>query len=153
MTNPLLEARELTVSRGGEPLFEDLSFALEGGRVLTLTGPNGSGKTTLLRALCGLVQPDAGELLWRGEAIERSPDFKQNVTYVGHRAGLHGDLSAAENLDFLARVQATTTPSRVAPAFSRLDATRFAHQPLHSLSAGQQRRAALARLLLNDAVV
>src|SRR5258705_274447 len=63
----MLETSTLACERGGQRLFNDLSFALGEGSLLRVRGPNGSGKTTLLRALAGLTRPAAGTVRWRGE--------------------------------------------------------------------------------------
>ena len=65
----LLEVAELACRRGSRPVFDDLSFSLDAGELLVLTGPNGSGKTTLLRALALLVPAEAGTIRWQGAEI------------------------------------------------------------------------------------
>ncbi|SPJ23751.1 heme ABC exporter ATP-binding protein CcmA [Palleronia abyssalis] len=130
-----LEARGLTVGRGGLPVLADLSFAVEAGHALILRGPNGSGKTTLLRTLAGLQRAYAGEVSPGSDAI----------AYGGHRDGMKGQLTVAENLSFWARLHGLRdiTPALRAFALERLDDRQAQH-----LSAGQARRLGLARLLV-----
>ena len=90
MTTPSLHVTDLACRRGGRVVFDGLSFSLNGGELLALTGPNGSGKTTLLRALAALGRADA----WA-----RSPGNEADIAWLGHLDGLKGDLTVLENID------------------------------------------------------
>jgi len=87
-----LQVTGLEVQRGDRWLFTDLDLAIESGELLHVRGPNGCGKTTLLRALCGLLLPQAGEILWNGESIRRlGEEFTRDVIYLGHLNGIKHD--------------------------------------------------------------
>ena len=145
---PLLEARGLTCWRGGRLLFENLHFSLAPGEMLEIHGPNGSGKTTLLRVLCHLTHPESGEVHWQGRAITGQREaFLAALRYVGHQDGVKSALSVRENLEMAARLAGA---GEVEPALRRIGLASVADQPVRALSAGQRRRAALARLLLHD---
>ncbi len=149
----LISGENLAVFRGEKLLFRNLDLALEEGQILQLLGANGSGKTTLLRALCSLVELEAGEIRWRGESISRVREqYYNEMLYAGHSDGLNGDMSAQENLTFTARLRGSD-PARVEPAIARVGLQRQASLPCRSLSAGQRRRVGLARLLVSDAVL
>ena len=95
-----LEASGLGCVRDDRSLFEDLSFRLSSGQVLLLEGRNGSGKTSLLRLLCGMRQPDAGEIRWDGEDIFRlGPDYHTHIAYVGHKDGVKHDRDDKSDAD------------------------------------------------------
>ena len=146
---PLLEARGLTCLRGARLLFEDLHLSLGPGEMLEIHGPNGSGKTTLLRVLCSLTHPESGEVYWRGRALQdRREEFHAALRYVGHQDGIKSALTVRENLEVAARLAGD---GDVEPALGRFGLESVADQPVRALSAGQRRRAALARLLLHDA--
>src|SRR5690242_9987786 len=101
----MLEARQLEAARGGVTLFSGLGFTLGPGTLLRVTGPNGSGKTSLLRALCGLLAPSAGEVLWNGENVRAlKEEYWKHLAYVGHANALKDDLTAEENLAFTCAV-------------------------------------------------
>lgn len=147
----LFEGRELACHRGGRDVFENLTFALDGGDALLVTGPNGSGKSSLLRILAGLLKPSAGALFFQGKEIaEDISDYQRHLCYVGHAEALKPVLTARENLAFWNRAGSgeAVTSALVAVALSSLQDT-----PVRLLSQGQKRRLALARLVVAKSVV
>lgn len=145
-----LSATNLTLVRGENCLFKDLGFALNPGELLLLEGANGSGKTSLLRAIAGLQSLERGEISWNDTPVlQQRQQFYGDLVWLGHRSGLKGDLTLLENL----RLEQCLRPQRDVDheqVFSRLGISRLKPLPLRALSAGQQRRVALARLLLAD---
>src|SRR5215510_2596286 len=108
----MLEAAGLDCVRQGRPLFRSLSFKVEGGELLRIAGPNGSGKSSLLRILCGLLAPAAGEVRWKGAAIQSlREEYSVELVYLGHAAAVKDDLSAAENLDIACRLAGRDAPA------------------------------------------
>ena len=152
MVKSSLEARGLACVRDDRTLFENLSFRLSSRQVLLLEGRNGSGKTSLLRILCGMRQPDGGELHWDGEDIFRlGPEYHAQIAYVGHRDGVKQDLTAHENLKLARGLGAPNPQTGIEEALDRVELWGFDDVPARNLSAGQQRRLALARLLVTRA--
>ena len=148
-----LEAHALECIRDDRTLFRGLAFRLDAGQVLLLEGRNGSGKTSLLRILCGIRLPDSGMVSWNGTDIQRlGADYHQHTAYVGHRDGNKLDLTARENL---VMARALGRPGALSPdaALERVDLYGFEDSLTRTLSAGQQRRLALARLLVTDATL
>ena len=141
-----LEWRDLALWRGDRCLQTGLAGRLAGGEALTLRGPNGCGKTTLIRTLIGLSQPETGEITWQGTPIHRNrPEFHAQLAYAGHSNGLKGDLTTRENLTFAARMRGRHPNQN--ELLHWLGLSRCADLPVRNLSAGQKRRAALARVL------
>jgi heme exporter protein A len=139
-----LAGHDLGCIRGGREVFAGLTFSVEGGEALAVTGRNGAGKTTLLRLIAGLLEPAGGRLELTGGAPDTT--LAEQAHYVGHRDPLKGALSVRENLDFW---YAFLGGGDASPA-SALDAVglgALAGLPAAYLSAGQRRRLALARLL------
>ena len=138
---PLLSASGLACERGERRLFRRLHLTLAPGDMLQVSGPNGSGKTSLLRLLAGLLRPAAGSVRWHGPAARR-------LLWIGHAAGIKGLLTAHENLSWLGALHAPTARDAIWQALAAAGLAGFEDVPCHALSAGQQRRVALARLYL-----
>ncbi len=156
MATSLLEVADLACRRGGRRVFERLSFTVDRGQLMALRGRNGSGKTTLLRALALLVRAESGAIRWQGTDVTAEPEaWRGRLAWLGHLEGLKGDLSVRENLAVAERLRGGQPPDlgRVDAALGALDLLLLAGRPVRTLSAGQRRRAALARVLLADATL
>jgi heme exporter protein A len=150
LTSPLLETRALACERDWRLLFEGLDLQLAAGEMLQIGGPNGSGKTSLLRLLCGLMEPSAGEVLLKGRPLRKQHDeMAGSLLWIGHATGIKGMLSAEENLAWLCALHRSMTPGQLREALARVGLRGFEDVLCHTLSAGQQRRVALARLYLS----
>lgn len=148
---PLLEAVALSCERDWRMLFEHLAFRLDSGDMLQISGPNGSGKTSLLRLIAGLRQPTAGDILLQGRALaEQRGELARNLLWIGHAAGIKGLLTAEENLAWLCALHRPASREAIWQALEAVGLRGFEDVPCHTLSAGQQRRVALARLYLAD---
>jgi heme exporter protein A len=134
----------LTQARGDRTLFTDLSFSVTAGEVVILTGPNGAGKTTLIRTLAGLIQPLHGSVSLAGGAADQS--VGEQAHYVGHNTAIKPSLTVAENAQFW--LQYFGSPAGSDTVLDQLDLLGLASIPAGYLSAGQQRRLGLVRLLV-----
>lgn len=143
----LLRVRDLAFARNDEPVFGPLDFSLGRGETLLVEGDNGSGKTTLLRVLTGTLAASAGEILFDGRVAAREI-FAGRMLFLGHHPGMKNDLSPRENLAFLAGLYGTREDADIDAALREADLAIYADAPLRMLSAGQKKRAALARLAL-----
>jgi heme exporter protein A len=144
-----LSAEDLTLFRGERCLFRHLAFALNPGELLLLEGQNGSGKTSLMRAIAGLITLESGEIRWDGEPVlAQRQEFHNDLVWMAHRVGFKADLTLVENLDFEASLRPCSRIDRD-EVLRRLGIERLKRLPVRSLSAGQQRRVALARMLLS----
>ncbi|KPQ02477.1 cytochrome c biogenesis heme-transporting ATPase CcmA [Marinobacter sp. HL-58] len=151
MSEPLLQAVNLECERDGRILFRNLSFAILPGTLIRVEGPNGSGKTTLLRILAGLNDSYSGDLLWRGhDRHTYREEFLRNMLYLGHRPGIKPLLSPMENLRALMAGRRSLPDKVLWQALEGTGLDGFQTVPCRNLSAGQQRRVALARLLVAD---
>lgn len=145
-----LSAENLTLFRGDRRLFRDVEFALESGEVLVLEGSNGSGKTSLMRAIVGMLDLETGVVTWNDVPVsEQRQEFHGSLVWMAHRVGFKADLTLVENLQFEAALRPQIGRD-MEPVLDRLGLSRLKPLPLRSLSAGQQRRVALARMLLAD---
>ena len=149
----LLSGENLTLFRGDRCLFSKLAFALEPGEVLLVEGPNGSGKTSLLRAVAGLADLETGTLAWKGRKIaDDRQAYHADLAFMSHKIGLKSDLNLLQNLRFEAGLRSTDW-SGIDRILERLSLHKLTGLPLRALSAGQQRRVTLARMLLANATL
>ena len=151
MSEPLLQAIDLECERDERLLFQNLSFSILPGTVTRVEGPNGTGKTTLLRILAGLNDAWSGQLLWCGEPRARQREsFLRNTLYIGHRPGIKPLLTPVENLKALMAGRREVSEEGLVQALAGTGLAGFENVPCRNLSAGQQRRVALARLLIAE---
>ncbi|WP_106477784.1 cytochrome c biogenesis heme-transporting ATPase CcmA [Phytohalomonas tamaricis] len=148
----LLQAHELSCERDDRWLFENLAFQVGTGDLLRIEGPNGSGKTTLLKILSGQFADFTGTLRWRQQPLARvRGDFMMHLLYLGHQTGIKATLTALENLAWYQALNGRDDEQASGQrweALATVGLEGFEDVPVHQLSAGQQRRVALARLHL-----
>ncbi len=145
----MLSIVHLAAQRGDRPLFSELSLSLKAGDCVHLRGENGVGKTTLLKLLAGLTQPQYGEVRWGEQNISAlGDDYYAQLHYLGHKDALKDLLSPFDNLHLAAKLAGNPLDeAAILQALSRVGLARQCDLPVRSLSQGQKKRAALARLL------
>lgn len=143
----VLSVINLSVVKRDRLLFENLNFAVEQGSLLYVKGQNGAGKTSMLRVLAGLVVADCGEVYFCQQNIkDYRENFHQNLVYFGHKLGINLTLSAVENLQFWCKQhQVVISVDTIFYTLAQLNLVGLEDIPVANLSAGQQRRVALAR--------
>jgi len=145
----LLSVHDLCCFRDDRELFKELNFILKSGQALFIEGRNGSGKTSLIRILTGLRQPDEGTVNWCGENITRlGHEYCRHFVYVGHLNGVKENLTVIENLKMARVLGQTSSGMSLQTALEQVHLTHFEDSMVHTLSAGQHRRLALARMLV-----
>jgi heme exporter protein A len=148
---PRLEAVGLACERDWRMLFEHLELHLAAGDMLQISGPNGSGKTSLLRLLSGLMRPTSGEIRLDGKPLaEQGSELARMLLWIGHAAGIKDLLTAEENLAWLCALHQPASREAIWQALAAVGLRGFEDVACHTLSAGQQRRVALARLYLDS---
>jgi heme exporter protein A len=148
---PAIEARALEKWYGPLPAVRGIGFSLSPGEFLTIFGPNGAGKSTLLRMLCGAVRPTRGAVTVGGEEVGASDAARRRIGLLSHQTFLYPGLSAAENLDFYARLYALPRRrERVEAALESVGLADRRADRVRTFSRGMQQRLALARTLLHE---
>ncbi len=147
-----LQARKLACERDDRWLFEGLDLDIRSGEIVRIEGPNGSGKTTLLKILSGQLSDYSGELYWNDAPMRQVREhFLANLLYLGHAPGVKAGLSPLENLAWYQALSGDKgSETQREQALAAVGLTGFEDVPAGQLSAGQQRRVALARLTLTQ---
>jgi heme exporter protein A len=148
----MFAAADLYCERDERVLFSHLSFSISAGEVLQVQGANGSGKTTLLRILCGLNPEYLGEISWQGQAVQNIREtFNSRMFYLGHSPAINKTLTPLQNLRWYCASHGFSNDAAILAALAELGLAGYENIPCHQMSAGQQRRVSLARLLLAPA--
>jgi heme exporter protein A len=149
---PSLTAEQVGHRYGSLLLFRRLSFTVEEGESVAVTGANGAGKSTLLRILAGVLDPKAGTVSLRADGETVPPAaHSQNVGLVAPYLGLYETLTARENLAFLAQARRLSDADRrIAMVLDRVGLASRADDPVSDFSSGMQHRAKYAAALLAE---
>ena len=143
-----LEVNQLAAERGGRAVFSDLSFSVDTGTLLRVTGANGAGKTTLLRILSGLGAPVSGSVRWQsdGGAILTTGEA---ACFVGHANAFNESLSVTENLSYAGALAGLVpNPDQIVSALDAFGVKALRNRSFGALSQGQKKRCSLARMVL-----
>ncbi|MFL6578601.1 MAG: cytochrome c biogenesis heme-transporting ATPase CcmA, partial [Povalibacter sp.] len=147
-----LEIEDLHLWRGERHLLRGVSLQLNSGELLQVTGPNGVGKTSLLRCAADLLPIESGQIRWKGTRLDQGREqYHRDLAYLAHANALKADLTALENLKFGVGVRRQISAADIHVVLERLKIPHCADLPVRSLSAGQKRRVAIARIFLTQA--
>jgi ABC-2 type transport system ATP-binding protein len=147
---PGLELTGLVKRFGDVTALDDVSLEVPPGRLVGFLGPNGAGKTTAMRAVFGLVEPDAGEVLWCGRPV--GPAARLRFGYMPEERGLYPRMALGEQLVFFGALHGLSTAEASAATSAwlrRLGLAERAGAKVEELSHGNQQRAQLAAALLH----
>ena len=138
---PAIQLANAAISRGNRLVLRDFSLEAQSGEIVWVRGANGSGKTTLFRALAGLLPLAAGQLQITG-----------SLALTDDSNALDPEQTVEGNLRFWARLD-DVSPATLEKALEALDLVPLAELPVRFLSAGQKRRASLARMIASGASI
>jgi len=151
---PAIETHNLTRHYGALVAVDHLNLSVDPGEIYAFLGPNGAGKTTTIRMLTGLIRPTEGTALIDGLDVTQSPlEVKARVGVVPQRSNLYGELSARDNLIFVAGLYGLPRARRRARADALLEQfglTERARSSFASLSGGMKRRLSIAAALVHE---
>ena len=144
--------KNLSCQRGYNQLFKNLSFQVNSGDILRITGTNGSGKTSLLKILAGLSTQESGDI-YLDNFYVRSQAYQNQIFYLGHLSALSAELTSIENLEFLTQLQGDVNQQQLFQALEKVGLKGYEEELCAKLSAGQKRRVILAGLMLSQASI
>ena len=142
---------DLTCQRGYNELFSNLSFELNSGEILKISGANGSGKTSLLKIIAGLNSAESGRLSINNNKVG-SYEYQSDIFYLGHLPALSPELHCKENLDYLTQLN-TSSNQALDEALTNVGLKNFEYEYAANLSAGQKRRVVLSALFITQSKV
>jgi ABC-2 type transport system ATP-binding protein len=151
MSAPVVEAKGLTKRYGPTVAVNGLDLQIEAGEVFGLLGPNGSGKTTTILMLLGLTEPSSGTVRVFGHDPLRDPlSVKREVGYMPDAVGFYDQLSARENLRYIAKLSGipeSEREARIEQALQRVRLAKVADRRVKTFSRGMRQRLGLAELV------
>ena len=147
-----LKVNNLSCQKGYNLLFENLSFEINSGEALKVSGPNGSGKTSLLRIIAGLSSFESGSIDYDSHKLN-SEKYKLDLLYLGHLVALSPELSCIENLKYSSILGSTSSELDLSIALSKVGLEKYENDFVGTLSAGQKKRVALSLLFITQSKV
>ena len=147
-----LIVNNLSCQKGYNLLFENLSFEINSGEVLKVSGANGSGKTSLLRIIAGLSSYESGEIDYDSFNLN-SEQYKLDLLYLGHLASLSPELSCVENLKYSSLLGKNSLKNDYSKALKQVGLEKYENDLVGTLSAGEKKRIALSLLFITQSKV
>ncbi|MBI3647336.1 MAG: ABC transporter ATP-binding protein [Actinobacteria bacterium] len=147
----MLELVDLSRRYGATVALDGVSFVVPEGRIVGFVGPNGAGKTTAMRIALGVLEPDRGEVRWRGSRVD--PDARRRFGYMPEERGLYPKMKVGEQLVYLARLRGLSKHDarrRTQETIELLGVGERANDRVETLSLGNQQRVQLAAALVHD---
>lgn len=145
----MLELKQIGKSFDGVPVLKDISIRVEDGEIVSILGPSGCGKTTLLNIILGILDADAGQILYNGEDLTRTPMEKRGFNIVFQDYALFPNLNVRQNITYgLRNKPGISTDAEVQDMISLLGLGDHLNKRIDQLSGGQKQRVALARTLV-----
>lgn len=153
----VIETKNLTKEYNGTVAVDRLNLTIRRGEVFGLLGPNGSGKTTTILMLLGLTEPTSGKVRVLGFNPVRQPlEVKARVGYLPDSVGFYNELTARENLGYIARLNRIPyeeAQERIERAMERMGLAEVIDRPVGTFSHGMRQRLGVAELLMKNAEV
>lgn len=149
-----LQVANLNKMLGNRQIIHEVSFTIDDGEFFVLLGPSGCGKSTLLRLICGLEQPDSGEIFLNGVNITRLPPRERNLGMVFQDYGLYPNMNVYGNIAYGLEARGVAKAEierRIHPAAEKLGLSALLDRNIGDISGGEQQRVALARAMVKDA--
>ncbi len=154
MAEVVVECRDLTKQYGSFTAVDNLNLTVRKGEVFGLLGPNGAGKTTTILMLLGLTEPTSGSVRVLGLDPARQPlSVKARVGYLPDQVGFYDNLTARENLNYIAKLNGMREPEmsrRINAALDQVGLSQVADRRVKTFSRGMRQRLGVAEVLIKQ---
>lgn len=148
-TENMVELRHVVKAYKKNVLFTDLNLAIPKGDICGIVGPNGTGKSVLFKMICGLAQPDRGEILIDGEALKKGM-FPRNAGVILDSSGFLPDETGLKNLEILAGIRGKVKREKLADLLWQVGLDPELKVKVAKYSLGMKQRLAMAQALMED---
>lgn len=149
----MLETVRLSKSFGKLRALHEVSVAMRPGQVISLIGPNGSGKTTLLKCLLGLVMPDSGSILLRGQPVAGDWDYRRHIGYMPQIGRYPDNMRVGQVFDMIKEIRQGSFQRLDEDLLRSFETEQFAHKTMRTLSGGTRQKVSACLAFLFDADV
>ncbi|MGD6972705.1 ABC transporter ATP-binding protein [Rossellomorea aquimaris] len=150
--NSIIQLKGLSKSFGSQEVLKSVSLNIQKGDIYGLLGPSGSGKTTLIKLMIGLETPSTGSVTFKGNKLKAN-ELYPSIGYMAQSDALYDELTAKENLSFMASLYGLKTAERkeqIEKVMTTVDLLDHLYKPVHQFSGGMKRRLSLAIALLHE---
>ena len=148
----MLLINNLSFSRNETKIFEDLSLSLSNKQMIQIKGRNGSGKTTFLKVILNILEPKNGEIIWKGKNIKKNIfDFYNQTTFIMDNNTSTRELNVIDNINFWKGLSSSKLDNEeIFLILRKLDIEKYYNTKVMYLSAGEQKKLELTRLILEQ---
>ena len=151
MNSPVIELRGLSHRYDTDPVLRDIDLTIEAGEIFGFLGHNGAGKTTAINILTTLIEPSSGTATVCGyDVVTERRDVTRCIGYLPAEVRMYGHMTAAENLEFFAKLSGVTDPRKaVAETLDYLECAELANKRVGSFSTGMRQRIGIAQAIVH----
>ncbi len=148
----MLLINNLSFSRNKTKIFENLNLSLNNKGMIQIKGKNGSGKTTFLKVILNILEPESGEIIWKGKNIKKNIfDFYNQTTFIMDNNTSTRELSVQDNINFWKGLSSSKLNNdEIFKLLKKLDIEQYYKTRVMLLSSGERKKLELLRLILEQ---
>ena len=148
----MLLINNLSFSRNETIIFENLNLSLSHKKIIQIKGRNGSGKTTFLKVILNILEPNSGEIIWKGKNIKKNIfEFYNQTTFIMDNNTSTRELSVENNINFWKGLSSSKLNSDIIfKLLKKLDIEKYYKTKAMYLSSGERKKLELLRLILEQ---
>ena len=148
----MLLINNLSFSRNETKIFENLNLSLSNNKIIQIKGRNGSGKTTFLKVILNILEPNNGEIIWKGKNIKKNIfDFYNQTTFIMDNNTSTRELSVEDNINFWKGLSSSKlNKDEIFKLLKKLEIEKYYNTKVMYLSSGERKKLELLRLILEQ---